>query len=44
VAEMRSIASRARSGLLTRLSISANRQARGIGQWWADPMGIGPFW
>ena len=31
-------------GYSPRLSISANCRARGIGQWWADPMGIGPPW
>ena len=44
VAATRSIASRPRSGLLTRLSISADCRARGIGQRRADPVGIGPPW
>ena len=43
-AATRLIASRARSRLLTLTSISANCRARGIGQWRAHPMGIGPPW
>jgi hypothetical protein len=44
VAATRSIASRARSELLTLTSMSANFRTRGVGQWRADPMGIGPPW
>jgi len=44
VAVTRSIASQARSRLLTLTFYISQLPSRGIGQWRAGPMGIGPTW